>query len=194
MSGLVWVAVPLALVVGIGIGWLLRGWLIATGHTHVMAAIPRPRIPASLTRYSKPLGVALVVIALLSNAALGFLLIQQRAVNSEQDRRADATSACNQRYNELDGRARDEVASKSTAGTVAAIQLWTRLRDGIRTQQLTADQLDGQIGTYLGTLRGVNRSRLANPFPDPDMCSHVEPGDELPPLPPPPRPGDRPSP
>lgn len=178
MTALAFLAVALAFVAGVGAGWLWRGWSDRHGgHTRRMrfpSRFPLFRLLSAVSQYSKPIGVGLVVVALLSNAALGFLLIEQRRASDRSDLRFTSLVRCLQDYNELDGKARDERSAKAGEQTAAGIAWLTQLRNGIARRSLSAEKLNRTIVAYRAALRGAQDAQLANPYPEPDYCAKPE--------------------
>lgn len=162
-------------VVGILTGLALReAWEIArTGHTRTMPALRRLRaMRFGIT--ARQAGVAAVTIVLALNALNGFLLIDQRRRDADDARLDAARTECNRLYNELDGKARDEVAKRAAVQTASTIAWVDALRRGVKTGALTAEQFDAKSLAYLRSLRGTQTARASHPYPPPDFCNHPE--------------------
>lgn len=146
-------------VAGVLVGFLLReAWSIArTGHTAVVTHLPLPKP-------TRNVGIVLVCIALACNALVGFLLIANGRSDAERSR-------CIARYNELDGKARDERAAVAAEGTASELALWRDLRRQIRTGKATQQSIEDAMTRRIEALRATNRVRVNAPYPPPNLCS-----------------------
>lgn len=149
--------------VGVAVGAALSATftIARTGHDGSMSS-PPPRSRFRL-RSLRPIGIALVAVALASNAAVGFLQIQ----NGRSD---EARSRCSVRYNELDGKARDERNAQAVTSTESELELWRTIRDDVREGRLTGESLVDAISRHIDELTATQRTRVANPYPPADLC------------------------
>jgi hypothetical protein len=149
-------------VAGVVVGIMVRDAFILalTGHTGVM----RNPLPALRSSAGRNAGVVIVVVALIGSGLSGFLNIQ----NGRDDR---DRSLCNSRYNELNGKARDERDAVAEARTDSELALWRDLRDQIRSGAATGKSLDVSMSKHIAALEATKRVRIENPYPPYDMCS-----------------------
>lgn len=167
-------AVSLAFVTGLGVGVRFSDGIRASirpvrervGHTRRMR-----RLRAALSavgrwasHYWRPLVIVLISASLIFNATTGLIAIASKR------NYADLTQ-CLKTYNEKDGKARDERASKSVAGTDAAIAWLKALREGILHQSLSTQGLVKTIDLYSGALKTSKKTQAKNPYPPPNYCS-----------------------
>jgi hypothetical protein len=157
-------------VVGVAVGAMLRETfnLARTGKGSLVT-VSRP-----LAR-SRTAGVVLVVLALLVNGILGFSLIFTRADVSDQSRKLEELTACQERYNRAQGEALTARDRANRTLTVLEANLWRDLEQSLARTSPGTGEIVATIRTYRTALAKVQRTRAANPYPDPDLCRRLTP-------------------
>lgn len=167
-------AAVLGLLTGIGVGWTLRDWMLRHGHTL--------RMPETLRRHSslRTVLIALVLIALVSNALLGFLLIDQRAKSAASDARFRELVSCLAEYNADLGSALTDRDASIRSGTQSEIDLWgtyQELYDLAKRDPskipVAQRRLNRAIAAYREDLIETRSTRNANPYPPPALCGRA---------------------
>lgn len=175
------------------VGGVVVGILIETRYelTHNGKALlvirSRKRLARFVPRGGRTWAVLLVTATLVANTAVGFLLLNTRGTVERQAEALRSNVECQGRYNRAQGEAlvpRDAAAKGITA---AEVDLWTNY---LATFQLArkADnagdmaelerlqvEFAHRIRQYRNQLRGINATRYANPYPDPDLCATLTP-------------------
>lgn len=175
-------AACLAFVVGVGVGVFLRD-------TYDKIRTRRGTMPSNLlsrsiaaATSSRRLGLTLVTLALLANAATGFLLITTRAQAGDDRDRVATLVSCLAVYNRDLGDALSERDSSIKGTADAEVGLWreyVRLfvlaqeadeaGDAKRLEELQVEFYDTVRG-YVDDLERTQETRSENPYPDPDLC------------------------
>jgi hypothetical protein len=152
------------LIVGIA---LREGFALArTGHTRAMRVTPYVRrFAVSARRFgvARGLAIVLVVAALLSNAFVGVLQVQ----NGRHDRQR---AECGITYSKAQSRALHDRAGQANAITRSERKIWKTLDRDIRRHRLTNRSLHVAIRKHVGELDATLANRAAHPFPAPGFC------------------------
>lgn len=170
MNTLSWIISVVSFALGICIGVLLRGWWETRP----------PRQPASPERkyrrnrrrelIGRTVAVVLVVCVLVFDGVVGVLLVSTRHQVDAADKNRQQALECQVHHNELTSRALARNNSAARVSIRSELQLWVRLRNGIKNQSLTSRTTVATLDRHIEDLKVRLRTIAANPYPPGGLC------------------------
>jgi hypothetical protein len=170
VNTLSWIISGTSFVLGISIGALLRGWWDTRPPRQPHS--PERKYKRSRRRelIGRTIAIVLVVCVLVFDGVVGVLLVATRHQVNAADKNRQQALDCQVHHNELTSRA---LARNNNAARVAIrseLQLWVRLRNGIKNQSLTSRTTVATLDRHIEDLKVRLRTIAANPYPPGGLC------------------------
>lgn len=166
-------AIPLAFVVGLGVGVLY-----GDKFRRPLSGKARPMPYATRTPSGRTVLRTLIILTLLGNLLVGVLLITTRAQLDDQGR---ASVADRERVSDLGvcvagqlrdlGTVLDERQTPNDRAIRIERELWRELRAVLLSPNGTLPEITAAISAYLDALDELQSTRAGTPYPDPDRCT-----------------------